>query len=600
MEGAMISAGARFLWIGLLLIELIVSSAWADDERAPRIISFGDVHGGAEELGSLLSALELVDAEQNWIGGDTHLVSLGDLLDRGPDSRQVMDLLMKLESQAPLAGGQVSVVLGNHEIMNLTGDMRYVADEEFAAFEPDEDPDSRAAARNAYITAAQAADIEEPIDQEAVGRRFDKTHPPGFFGHRQAFQSDGHYGRWLLSKPQVLVLGRTAFVHGGLSEHFTAESIDDFNQRAARELADLLALGTNLTTEGSLMPWQDFLTAESRDLETPLPEALFALRRSIGFADDGPSWYRGTANCHALIEAPRFERVLAAQGLDRVIMGHTPTNPRIIQSRFGGRAILSDTGMLASYYSGRPSAVILDGDELEALNLAEDGVLTPRLGSTPVDIRAGNEERLHGALDQAVQGMPVPDTADPVPMELTGRTYHALFHRGSKREHGNRMAAHAIDKYLGLGLVAPTVRVGSGKRTRTVQAYPANAINETQRFSSGLSRPNWCGQSSDYQLLYALDALIGTDVRTGTSILYDKSTWLMYLIGHESTFPTSDGLPRYLDEIPAALPVALKNKLARLDRKALEPLLGEYLGDRQIKAILKRRDRMLGTWPVEE
>ena len=64
-------------------------------------------------------------------GGEAHLVSLGDLLDRGNDSRAVMDLLMRLQEQAQQAGGRVHVVFGNHEQMNLIGDLRYVSADEY-------------------------------------------------------------------------------------------------------------------------------------------------------------------------------------------------------------------------------------------------------------------------------------------------------------------------------------------------------------------------------------------------------------------------------------------------------------------------------------
>ncbi|MEM9388394.1 MAG: metallophosphoesterase [Pseudomonadota bacterium] len=98
------------------------------------MIAFGDVHGDYEALHRLLSFAEVIDGDDRWIAGSKHLVSVGDLLDRGPDSRRVMDLLMGLETQAQAAGGPVHVLIGNHEQMNLTGDLRYVAKEEFAAF----------------------------------------------------------------------------------------------------------------------------------------------------------------------------------------------------------------------------------------------------------------------------------------------------------------------------------------------------------------------------------------------------------------------------------------------------------------------------------
>ena len=48
------------------------------------------------------------------------------------ESRKVLDLLMRLESEARAAGGAVHVVLGNHEVMNIAGDLRYVSTEEYA------------------------------------------------------------------------------------------------------------------------------------------------------------------------------------------------------------------------------------------------------------------------------------------------------------------------------------------------------------------------------------------------------------------------------------------------------------------------------------
>ena len=569
----------------------ITVGATAQTREPDRIVTFGDVHGGASELIALLNALELIDAAGNWTGEQTHLISLGDLLDRGPDSRRAMDLLMHLEEQAPGTGGRVSVVLGNHELMNLTGDLRYVADEEYAAFAPDEDPAERQAALAAFLTANP--------DLEDATTVFASDHPPGFFGHRAAFRPDGKYGRWLLDKPQILVVDGIAFVHGGLSSHFTSETIDDFNSTASAELHELLAIGELLVADGTLPDWDDFLTSEPLTAETILPDALLKLRESITFAEDGPSWYRGTADCHALIEAPRFEAVLAAADLQRVVMGHTPTNPRIVQGRFGDRAILADTGMFAGYYRGLPSAVIFEGESMTALTLTEDGILTPRLGRTPGDIRTSDESSLNRQLVEQAS-VHVIRTDTPFEIEVDGRRYLTTFRRGSKRQQQARLAAHALDKHLGLGLVAPIVVYANDGRTGTLEAHPARIISEVDRATGAVGRPNSCAGGSDYQLMYALDALIGNGARTGQSILYDATTWLMYLTAHESSFPTSANLPAYLDGVSSGLPIALKNKLARLDRNRLEELLGEFLSGRQLRALIERRDRILATWPVEE
>ena len=68
-----------------------------------------------------------------WSGGATHLVQLGDVPDRAPDTRKILDLLMRLEPQARRAGGYVHALIGNHEAMNVYGDLRYVSEGEIAA-----------------------------------------------------------------------------------------------------------------------------------------------------------------------------------------------------------------------------------------------------------------------------------------------------------------------------------------------------------------------------------------------------------------------------------------------------------------------------------
>jgi hypothetical protein len=588
------------VWRSLCISLLALLAATAGTARAADgpIIAFADVHGGMAELRSLLHALELIGAEDNWRGGDTRLVSLGDLLDRGPDSRQVMDLLMKLEAEAPAAGGQVHLVLGNHEVMNLTGDLRYVAAAEYAAFAADEDPTERARALSDFRNAR--AESETPSDDDAIQALFDAAHPPGYFGHRAAFRPTGRYGQWLLSKPQILVLEGTAFVHGGLSSHFAIEPVQQFNTRSAEELARLLQQGTQLVAEGRLAPGQDLLTAPATDPSDELPVEFLGLRSSLVFAANGPTWYRGTASCHALIEAHRFARVLAAQTLDRVVMGHTPTNTRVIQTRFDGRAILADTGMYRDYYNGRPSAVIIDQRGLRTVALADDGRLIEQRDRPAVDLRSGAETGLRQALRDALALNPVLHEGEPLSLTLEGRDYHAYYHREAKRQRQSRLAAQALDKHLGLGLVAPVVVHESAGAVGSVEIVPARSLTETARAADAVYRTNACEGSSDYPLMYALDGLLGLDQRNGRSLYYDRSTWLMYLTGQDSVFPTTAHLPRYLDDVAVTLPVLLAERLARLDTDGLEDLLGDYLSDRQIKAVLKRRDLLLEHWPVEE
>ena len=94
---------------------------------------------------------KLIDAQRHWTGGKTTLVQVGDLLDRGPKPRDVMDLLMVLEKEAPQAGGRVVALLGNHEMMNIMGDLRYVTPVNFASFADSKSEERQKAAYQAYV-----------------------------------------------------------------------------------------------------------------------------------------------------------------------------------------------------------------------------------------------------------------------------------------------------------------------------------------------------------------------------------------------------------------------------------------------------------------
>jgi|SRR4051794_40453467 hypothetical protein len=78
-----------------------------------------DPHGHRDILVAALQQSGLLDADEDWSGGDAELTVLGDLMDRGPDGIGVVDLVMRMQDQAAAAGGSVGVVLGNHEVLAL-------------------------------------------------------------------------------------------------------------------------------------------------------------------------------------------------------------------------------------------------------------------------------------------------------------------------------------------------------------------------------------------------------------------------------------------------------------------------------------------------
>jgi hypothetical protein len=91
-----------------------------------RIFAVSDIHGEYEALVGLLANAGVIDEEQHWNWGDGHLVVLGDIFDRGDRVTECLWLIHALELEAEEAGGRVHYTLGNHEVMVLQGDLRYV------------------------------------------------------------------------------------------------------------------------------------------------------------------------------------------------------------------------------------------------------------------------------------------------------------------------------------------------------------------------------------------------------------------------------------------------------------------------------------------
>jgi Calcineurin-like phosphoesterase len=85
-----------------------------------------DIEGNFGAFRKLLQGNGVIDAGFNWVFGDGHLVLIGDFFDRGQQVTEVLWLIYYLEEKAKAAGGYVHFILGNHEIMNLSGDLRYV------------------------------------------------------------------------------------------------------------------------------------------------------------------------------------------------------------------------------------------------------------------------------------------------------------------------------------------------------------------------------------------------------------------------------------------------------------------------------------------
>jgi len=367
----------------VVLIALSTPAVWAEG----RVVAIGDVHGEYDGLVAILQQAQLIDAETHWIGGDATLVQTGDLFDRGARVRDVMDLLMRIQKEAADAGGQVIVLLGNHEGMNLTGTYRDVNPDVYATFADDKSAKRRKAAFGRYQkywrdTAADLG-LPPPHITGEVKQEWMMAHPLGRIEYTEAIGPDGVYGKWLRTLPIAVVIDDVLFIHGGIGPALAGMTVEEINQRAADEIEIYDSTRKYLLDHG-LMPSTlgiDAMAAVARK-QDPSDPALAAILEADSWmirSGDGPLWFRGSAKWDEGEQGDEMIRLLAGVGATYVVGGHTPQRPRRIQTRFDGHVFLIDTGMLSSHYEGgQPSALVIEGDTFTAIYLDDSEVLETR------------------------------------------------------------------------------------------------------------------------------------------------------------------------------------------------------------------------------
>lgn len=323
----------RFAWLTLLFLAVSVLNGQDRFSGVDKIVAVGDVHGDLGQFATVLRDAGLIDKKNKWIGKKSHLVQVGDIPDRGPDTRRIYDLLMELEKQAKKAGGMVHCLIGNHDAMNVYGDLRYVIPEEFAAFKTGDSSGVRDAVFEQELPnlkkMAEAKGLK-PSDSE-LKQQFEEEHPLGWVEHRFNYGPNGKYGKWIRGRQVSVIVNGFMFLHGGISQKYA--------ERTPAELTSAVQAELN-----------DFTKIEGGVAIDPL----------------GPLWYRGLARDPEETLMPHVDGVLKFHNIEAIAIGHTPTAGAVLP-RFGGKVLLIDVGM-SKYYGGPPACLIVEGGKRYALH----------------------------------------------------------------------------------------------------------------------------------------------------------------------------------------------------------------------------------------
>ena len=344
--------GRLKLHLGILPMALAASLAsasasavMATTPAVHRIVAVGDLHGDFSAWRDIVRAAGLVDAAGHWSGGQTVLVQAGDVPDRGPDSLKIIVDLMRLETEAGKAGGKVVALVGNHEAMNITDDLRYVSAGEYAALV---DANSTRLRDQTYEAnrAAIEADTrrrQPTLTPEAIRQQWLTATPLGMLEHQAAWRPGGKIGRWVIGHPAVALIDGNLFVHGGLSAAYAAVPIVEINRRVAAALKAHEVAPESIINDEFGPLWYRGLVAQTGEKPEPGEGAATA-----------------TPVTPALTIEQELDLVLRSYGAKRIVIAHTPILSGIAVL-YDGRLVRVDTG-ISAVYRGTPSYLeIIDG-----------------------------------------------------------------------------------------------------------------------------------------------------------------------------------------------------------------------------------------------
>ncbi len=554
-----------------------------------RIVAVGDLHGDYEDLIRILKGTGILDGKLSWAGGKTHLVQIGDIMDRGPEARKILDLFRRLEKEAGRAGGMVHVLLGNHEELNITGIVfdypDYVTVEQFVSFLPriyrrEKEREHLRSIRGAFTLKPQ--ETEDAEVKLRLGELWQKLMMTD--GGRRAYIDgfNGTYGRWLLEKNAVIRINGTIFVHGGISEKYSTWKLEAINGLLRRELASY----------------------SGRHRARVRPAAPF--EPQIVYDAKGPLWFRDLATGEEGEVGKAFERILKNLGAESMVIAHTvyrgngvsPVVSPQSMSRFGGRLWTIDTG-ISRYYGGVNSSLIIDRGNFTLWGESAD---TEGARDLPPPADAGvpgppdMEEFLRTAPVESVIRGARPGRTEPWTVVLADDDFacRAVFKYVDRRRpsvlpdsYKYELAAYEVARELGLDIVPVVVERKIEGRSGSLQLLVEDAVPETERRVRGLEPPDPArlGDRLDAVRIFAL--LVDDDCENVEDTFVETATWDVHRVDFSEAFGLSPE-PRS-DCLPGTSPEGLLEKLRGLDDERLAKQLSPYLDRKEIQALVLRK-----------
>ena len=302
-----------------------------------RVVALGDVHGDIGQARRALSIAGVLgeggDAvNPEWVGGDTVVVQVGDVLDRGDDEIAILILLQKLHKQAEKEGGAVYILNGNHEVLNVSGDFRYV---------------TQGAFQESMRFGEHLVNLFGKAFEDAFGGAEEDPRKKQVKARIGLFSPGGPLAQQLAMNSTVLIVNDTVFAHGGLMPRHVEFGLERLNNAVA--------------------DWM-----RGKDIEDE--EDRTALGMAIGSVKDSVVWNRTFSTEQFVTESDRDRacEVLGKTldmipGARRMVVGHTQQLGGC-NGECDGRIWRIDVGMSFGVVGADPEVLEIDGDEIRVLD----------------------------------------------------------------------------------------------------------------------------------------------------------------------------------------------------------------------------------------